>query len=112
MGHRRIERYTIPYERNTYYYHRQKPVTNVYVYNNVRYDRGPRRENGDYRSNGNGSRPEYKRQESQPREYNRQRNNGRRNDSRLSDDKRENKPRRKFENPGHRNRLLKAEAAR
>lgn len=54
MGHRRIDRYCIPYQRNTYYYQRQQPVVNVNVYNNVRYDRGPRR---DYQANGNGSRP-------------------------------------------------------
>lgn len=68
IGYSRIDRYCVPYNRVNVYYQRQRPVTNVYVYNNVRYDRGPgrnfdnRNRRDDYRDhnnnyNNNGSRP-------------------------------------------------------
>ncbi len=43
IGYSRIDRYCVPHNRVNVYYQRQRPVTNVYVYNNVRYDRGPGR---------------------------------------------------------------------
>jgi hypothetical protein len=99
MGHRSIDRYSIPYQRNNYYYQRQKPVTNIHVYNNVTYRSGPRGNN--HRNNEIGSRPEYRRNEGR-------RNGEVQNRSRV--EKRSSG--RKLENKGQRQRILKAEASR
>ena len=77
IGYSRIDRYCVPYNRVNVYYQRQRPVTNVYVYNNVRYDRGPGRNfndrdrRDDYRNhnNNNGSRPDRIQDNNRP-EYN------------------------------------------
>ena len=48
----RIDRYCIPYERNTFYYQRQQPIVNVYAQRNVRYMAGPRRDDHYQNSHG------------------------------------------------------------
>lgn len=66
IGYAKIDRYCVPYNRVNVYYQRQRPIVNVYVHNNVRYDRGPGRGNyrdnyrndNRYYNNGNGSRPD------------------------------------------------------
>ncbi len=68
IGYSRIDQYCVPYNRVNVYYQRQRPITNVYVYNNVRYDRGPgknfdNRSNRDRNNNSNGSRPEHRTQD-------------------------------------------------
>ncbi len=79
IGYARIDRYGVPQQRAHIYYKQQRPIVNVHVYNNVRYDRGPVRQNNNrqgyaqnnYRNNGNninnnpnyGSRPERRRSE-------------------------------------------------
>lgn len=56
IAYHHIDRYCLPYERNHVYYGRQRPIVNVYVHNNVRYERGPARP-----TRGNASRPDYRR---------------------------------------------------
>ncbi|MBO9572429.1 MAG: hypothetical protein J7497_09505 [Chitinophagaceae bacterium] len=76
IGYARIDRYCVPYNKVNFYYQRQRPIVNVYVHNNVRYDRGPARVDyrnnyrNDYRNynNGNGSRPDYRRPQNDNRQ--------------------------------------------
>ncbi len=80
IGYARIDRYCVPQRRVNVYYQRQRPIVNVHVYNNVRYDRGPVRQHSrppsysqnNYRNNNNidrsnpnyGSRPDRRISES------------------------------------------------
>jgi hypothetical protein len=58
IGYSRIDRYCVPNNRVNVYYQRQRSVTNVYVYNNVHYDRGPGRNFDNNRNYNDGRRPD------------------------------------------------------
>ncbi|MEO8584164.1 MAG: DUF6600 domain-containing protein [Flavitalea sp.] len=45
MGYKRIDNYCVPYQRNSFYYQRQRPVVNIFTNRNVRYSGGPRYDN-------------------------------------------------------------------